>query len=123
MKQSRRDKSAVGEPDVGGERGDRCKRNASEPICSRRGCVSSGDSSTTVTQRLICIILCVVRGMTESAGSYLQEWDIRVTLWVSVVAASSRHLAGQMASPSPVISVSMSLHVNRSAAAGIDIHI
>lgn len=101
----------MGEPDVEREVGlktgcrQRCIQNVSKLISSQQGCVGNTDSSTTVAQTLICIILCVVRGVTAGAGSYLQEQDVHC---VSVQAASSRHLAGQVASPSPVISVSMS---------------
>lgn len=91
--------------------------NVSKLISSQRGCVGDGDSSATDTQTLICIILCVVREVTASAGSYLKERGVHATLCecapggclcVTVPAASSHHLAGQVASPSPVISVSMS---------------
>lgn len=54
--------------------------NVSKLISSQRGCVGDGDSSATDTQTLICIILCVVREVTASAGSYLKERGVHVTL-------------------------------------------
>lgn len=54
----------------------------------------------------ICMILCVVIRVTAGSGSYL-----RATCFPHVQLACAHHSAGQVASPSPVITVSTSLHV------------
>lgn len=53
-------------------------------ISSQQGCMGNTNSSNAVTQTPICIILCVVRGVTACAGSYLKEQNIHSTLCVCV---------------------------------------
>lgn len=45
--------------------------NLGKMISSQQGRVGNTNSSSAVTQTTICIILCVVKGVTACTGSYL----------------------------------------------------
>ncbi len=75
-------------------------------ISKQQWCCCDTEVQAAIMQTTICIILCVVIRMTASSDSYL-----RATCFPHVQLACAHHRAGQVASPSPVITVSTSLHV------------
>lgn len=82
------------------------KRKQDKLISKQKGCGGDTEVQAAIMQTSICIILCVVMSMTAGSGIYL-----RATCFAHVRLACAHHIAGQVASPSPVITVSTSLHV------------